>query len=100
LLGDFSVAARIHFRKRKNYGTYAFSSPELCETSDDNSHTTDLDPKACDMWALGVTIFLLFKGSIPYYTKNPQVNIRSIEVSHDKISFRNFYITFVIIPWI
>lgn len=77
-LGDFSVAARVHFRKRKNYGTYAFSSPELCETSDDNSHTTDLDPKACDMWALGVTIFLLFKGSIPYYTKNPQEFLHNV----------------------
>lgn len=71
---DFDEAVEL----AKTVGTPAFYAPELC--------STDLDPNvppppitgAIDVWALGVTLYCLIFGRVPFYEENTFVLMRII----------------------
>lgn len=60
----------------KTVGTPAFYAPELCKLDDDG------DPlpvtKAIDIWALGVTLYCLIYGRVPFYEENEFKLMRTI----------------------
>lgn len=52
----------------KTVGTPAFYAPELCQTELD-AETYKID-KAIDIWALGVTLYCLIYGRVPFFDQN------------------------------
>lgn len=52
----------------KTVGTPAFYAPELCQTELD-AETFKID-KAIDIWALGVTLYCLIYGRVPFFDQN------------------------------
>lgn len=52
----------------KTVGTPAFYAPELCQTELD-AETYKID-KAIDIWALGVTLYCLIYGRVPFHDQN------------------------------
>lgn len=60
----------------KTVGTPAFYAPELCQT-DLDIETKKID-KAIDIWALGVTLFCLVYGRVPFHDHNQFVLMKRI----------------------
>jgi serine/threonine protein kinase len=48
-------------RSKKSAGSPAFFSPEMC-----TAQHGEMSTKACDIWALGVTLFCLCFGKLPF----------------------------------
>ncbi|ORY27668.1 kinase-like domain-containing protein [Naematelia encephala] len=63
-------------RIQKSGGSPAFSSPESFA-----SHTADVHGKAVDIWALGVTLYCMLTGRLPFNVENP---IELFEVVREK----------------
>ena len=59
---DFNLACRNEMFKDKNYGTFAFMAPEI----EALFMTKQYDGKIADIFALGVTLFLMVTGKIPF----------------------------------
>ncbi|EAT87375.2 hypothetical protein SNOG_04984 [Parastagonospora nodorum SN15] len=53
----------------KTVGTPAFYAPELCRT-DPDADTPKIDG-GIDVWALGVTLYCLIYGRVPFHDQNP-----------------------------
>ncbi|KAF2100532.1 kinase-like protein [Rhizodiscina lignyota] len=53
----------------KTVGTPAFYAPELCQT--DSDEPTPPVTQQIDVWALGVTLYCLIYGRVPFYDHNP-----------------------------
>jgi len=70
---DFGMAQRVTRGKigwlTDQCGTYAYRSPEQL----DQKYT-----RACDMWAVGVTTFMLLTGFGPFHTNSPRKTIKRI----------------------
>jgi len=68
-LADFGVSFRIDFTKEEPYtmsdtqGTWHFFAPEVCKGE-------DYDGRQADLWALGVTMYAMYTGSIPWITNS------------------------------
>ncbi|KAJ4292347.1 hypothetical protein N0V90_009008 [Kalmusia sp. IMI 367209] len=60
----------------KTVGTPAFYAPELCQT-DLDVETKKVD-KAIDIWALGVTLYCLVYGRVPFHDHNQFVLMKRI----------------------
>jgi [calcium/calmodulin-dependent protein kinase] kinase len=50
---------------RRTLGTEQFYPPECCGDSD------DFDPKPCDVWALGITFYVILYGKMPFECDSP-----------------------------
>lgn len=72
-ISDFGVSFSINFSDYTEYelcktaGTPAFYAPELCGSSDDGRPRIT---HKVDIWALGVTLYCLMFGKLPFYGKN------------------------------
>ena len=64
-LGDFSCSVLIKDNKSEQIGTFLYSSPEIISGLEYNEKT--------DLWSLGITLFELFFGYLPYGT-DPSIN--------------------------
>ncbi|KAH9876077.1 hypothetical protein J1614_003956 [Plenodomus biglobosus] len=60
----------------KTVGTPAFYAPELCRTEIDVD--TPLIDGSIDVWALGVTLYCLIYGRVPFHDTNPFVLMKVI----------------------
>ncbi|CBX92138.1 similar to serine/threonine-protein kinase PAK1 [Plenodomus lingam JN3] len=60
----------------KTVGTPAFYAPELCRTEIDVD--TPLIDGSIDIWALGVTLYCLIYGRVPFHDTNPFVLMKII----------------------
>ncbi|GAA96558.1 uncharacterized protein L969DRAFT_88130 [Mixia osmundae IAM 14324] len=68
-LADFGVSEMFHKGtdlSKQNVGSPAFLSPELCVSQHGEIHV-----KAADVWAMGVTLYCLVCGRLPFATHNP-----------------------------
>jgi [calcium/calmodulin-dependent protein kinase] kinase len=54
----------------KTVGTPAFYAPELCQTDCDPEAETPPVTHQIDIWALGVTLYCLVFGRVPFYDEN------------------------------
>jgi serine/threonine protein kinase len=56
----------------KAAGSPAFLAPEICGVSERDSDSEDavIDPFAIDIWAMGVTLFCLAFGKLPFNGEN------------------------------
>jgi len=68
----------------KTVGTPAFYAPELCQTELD-SETYKID-KAIDIWALGVTLYCLIYGRVPFHDHNQWLLMKHITEDEPYIS--------------
>ncbi|TLD22618.1 kinase-like protein [Venturia nashicola] len=66
----------------KTVGTPAFYAPELCSTDLDPEETPPPVTGAIDVWALGVTLYCLVYGRVPFYEDNTFVLMRTV-AEHD-----------------
>ncbi|CEM35580.1 unnamed protein product [Vitrella brassicaformis CCMP3155] len=80
LLGDFTVASKVdeHGRVRGTEGTYSFMPPECCTPTDESQEYSGHDGRAADMWALGVTVWVVLFGSLPFQKANLKELFESI----------------------
>ncbi|KAE9965396.1 hypothetical protein EG328_009676 [Venturia inaequalis] len=62
----------------KTVGTPAFYAPELCSTDLDPDEAPPPVTGAIDVWALGVTLYCLIFGRVPFYEDNTFVLMRTI----------------------
>lgn len=90
--GDFSVAAKLDSdgRIRGSEGTYFFFPPE-CTTASEEGNSSSArciklylseeykghDGRAADIWALGVTMWCLLFGEVPFYSSNMVVRFQA-----------------------
>ena len=75
-LGNFSCSIFIKDNKSEQIGTFLYSSPEIISGLEYNEKT--------DLWSLGITLFELFFGYLPYGT-NPTINrIKNIVLDNNK----------------
>eukprot|EP01006_Ploeotia_vitrea_P042971 TRINITY_DN66674_c5_g9_i1.p2 TRINITY_DN66674_c5_g9~~TRINITY_DN66674_c5_g9_i1.p2 ORF type:complete len:474 (+),score=249.04 TRINITY_DN66674_c5_g9_i1:228-1649(+) len=69
MICDFGVAVRLDLegdgRITSTSGTYHFTPPEACTGDSFNAFESDL-------WALGVTLFIMLFGSVPWHSVNKQ----------------------------
>ena len=75
-------------RLKSSNGSPAFTSPELLQVGMNN-----VSGRAADIWAMGVTLYALVYGILPFH--NPNVlelyeNIRSMEYESWKTRFNNY----------
>ena len=67
-IGDFGVSEIFEkpevMRTRKSAGSPAFQPPELCV-----KNHGDVAGPPCDIWAMGVTLFCLRYGKLPFYAE-------------------------------
>ncbi|OHS92812.1 CAMK family protein kinase [Tritrichomonas foetus] len=72
-LGDFGLSQVIHYGEMKNKfnGSRAFAAPEFINSK-------KYDPFKADIWALGVTCFMLAEGRIPWDLGSIQELLNSI----------------------
>ncbi len=68
----------------KTVGTPAFYAPELCRTETDED-TPNIDG-AIDVWALGVTLYCLIYGRVPFHDTNTFTLMRVISEQEPYIS--------------
>ncbi|ORM41061.1 tRNA uridine 5-carboxymethylaminomethyl modification enzyme MnmG [Babesia sp. Xinjiang] len=78
LLSDFGtceVLAELSERDETRQGftgTVEFTAPELLETDETGEFSIYYDTKS-DMWSLGIILFYLCYGTLPYYDISPQI---------------------------
>ena len=77
-LGDFSCSIFIKDNKSEQIGTFLYSSPEIISGLEYNEKT--------DLWSLGITLFELFFGYLPYGT-DPSINTIKNIVLDDNNNF-------------
>lgn len=83
--GDFGVATCLDDPLRSTtgtVGTYAFLPPEQCEERPDTEAETNpsvplSDPRAADMWAVGVTMYIFFFGTLPFHAPHLEVRLHA-----------------------
>jgi serine/threonine protein kinase len=69
---DFNISKIFSAKKKmdtKTEGTYEFMAPESFELSSDSNSTCILG-KPLDIWALGVTVFIMVYNQLPFQTEN------------------------------
>ncbi|CCH42580.1 hypothetical protein BN7_2124 [Wickerhamomyces ciferrii] len=64
-LNKFQINDTSDLKSNENFGTPAFSPPELCNGSNFNK----IDSK-CDIWSLGITIYCLYYQKLPFNGNN------------------------------
>ncbi|KIV99272.1 hypothetical protein, variant [Verruconis gallopava] len=62
----------------KTVGTPAFYAPELCQTDCDPGADAPPVTQQIDIWALGVTLYCLIYGRVPFYDENTFYLMRMI----------------------
>ncbi|GFE52951.1 Wee kinase [Babesia ovis] len=78
LLSDFGtceVLAEMDNRREHRQGftgTVEFTAPELLQIDESGEFTIYYDTKS-DMWSLGIVLYFLCYGNLPYYDESPQV---------------------------
>eukprot|EP01064_Diplonema_japonicum_P033206 TRINITY_DN6496_c0_g1_i1.p1 TRINITY_DN6496_c0_g1~~TRINITY_DN6496_c0_g1_i1.p1 ORF type:complete len:463 (+),score=65.54 TRINITY_DN6496_c0_g1_i1:28-1389(+) len=82
-IADFGVSSFIHHQELRGNGTPAFSPPEALGTSTD----VKIDPFAVDVWALGVTLFCLKYGELPF--KGSNIGRITLSVHRDNLFGRD-----------
>ena len=85
-LADFGLSEHSlkgSYRTFPHEGTPAFQSPELVKATGSDA----VDGRACDMWALGVTMFSLIAGYHPFATGNCDVAETRRRILDDDIFF-------------
>lgn len=66
-LADFGLAVtRATNRSTERCGSLPYMAPEVLDA------LTNVDPYACDVWALGITFFQMVTGSLPWYGPDRQ----------------------------
>ncbi|KAF2998183.1 hypothetical protein E8E13_003876 [Curvularia kusanoi] len=68
----------------KTVGTPAFYAPELCHT-DLSAETPHIDG-GIDVWALGITLYCLIYGRVPFHDQNPFALMKAISEDEPYIS--------------
>lgn len=83
IVGDFGVATCLEKAGLPGtVGTYAFLPPEQCkhvELNETDSLATQDDPRAADMWAVGVTMWVFLFGTLPFHAS--YLEVRSLTQS-------------------
>jgi len=84
-VGDFGLATRVNFegeRKRTVCGTPNYIAPEILESTKGHSYEVDV-------WSLGVVIFTLAIGQVPFYIwinfPQPPFETTDVKTTYQKI---------------
>ena len=65
-LADFGLSTINEVQESKQYfGSYAYAAPELYSTA-------PIDPYKTDVWALGITVYQMATGVMPFIAQTPQ----------------------------
>ncbi|KAF8818156.1 Wee kinase [Cardiosporidium cionae] len=93
LLSDFGTAEIISdFTQRQNRhgftGTVEYTAPELLEMDRQGHFRKDYDTKS-DMWSLGIVLYALCYGKLPYSHKDPQI-CRNLILNHSCMILPDF----------
>ena len=79
-LGDFSCSIFIKDNDSEPIGSLLYAAPEIIKNF-------EYDEK-CDLWSLGVSLFELYFGVLPYGTKVSNLTIKKIIFSKNKDNFK------------
>lgn len=74
LLSDFGTSELLADPTSERHGftgTVEYTAPELLETDDKGHFREDYDEKS-DIWSLGVVLFVMAYGDVPYFNQDPQ----------------------------
>ena len=79
-LGDFSCSTFIKENDSEPIGALLYAAPEIIKNY-------EYDEK-CDLWSLGISLFELYFGVLPYGTKATKLPIQKIIYSKNKDNFK------------
>ena len=79
-LGDFSCSTFIKDNDSEPIGSLLYAAPEIIKNY-------EYDEK-CDLWSLGISLFELYFGVLPYGTKATKLPIQTIIYSKNKDNFK------------
>lgn len=79
-LGDFSCSIFIKDNDSEPIGSLLYAAPEIIKNY-------EYDEK-CDLWSLGISLFELYFGVLPYGTKTTKLSIQTIIYRKNKDNFK------------
>lgn len=79
IAGDFGVADKLDAEGfvKGTEGTYLFLPPECATLKSEDVGYKGHDGRKADIWALGVTLWCLLFGTVPFYSFSLEVSLHT-----------------------